>query len=177
MTANEGRKEDRRGGPAPIVLELEPSETSVYRSTTMSAASDLRSAGSFPLRNRATPFGDEFRPDPAVLARETQAISRSEGGGQRRYCVAEGGLDDPGGRVGQAGNRQSPQHLPKRPQPQTLELVIGRFMPERRVGARAWTTTPPKAQGQAPATPSGGKHRLPVEMRPASSGRGDAGQD
>lgn len=152
MTANEGLKEDRRGGSAPIVLELEPSETFVYRSTAMRAASDLRSAGSALLRDGTRAFGGEFRADPAVLARETQAVSRSEGGSERHRGVAVGGVDDIGARVGQAGNRQSRQRLPRGPQPQTLELVIGRFMPERRVGARAWSMTPPNAPDQAPAT-------------------------
>lgn len=94
MTANEGLKEDRRGGSAPIVLELEPSETFVYRSTTVLAASDLRSAGSSLPRDGATAFGDEFHADHVVLARETQIVSGSEGYGRRRCGVAVDGLDD-----------------------------------------------------------------------------------
>lgn len=48
MKPNEDRGEDRRGDAAPIVLELEPSESFVYRSTVMPwrlAASDERSDG------------------------------------------------------------------------------------------------------------------------------------
>lgn len=86
MTANEGLKEDRRSGSAPIVLELEPSETFVYRSTAMLGASDMGWAGSSLLRDGVKAFGGEFRADPAVLARETQAVSRSEGGSERHHA-------------------------------------------------------------------------------------------
>lgn len=76
MTANEGPKGDRRGGLARIDLELEPGETFVYRFTAMRAASDLRSAKSSHLRDGGMAIGGEFCADPAVLARETQAVSR-----------------------------------------------------------------------------------------------------
>lgn len=173
MAPNEGLKEDRRGGSAPIVLELEPNETFVYRSTAMLGTSDLRSVGSSLLHDGGTAFDGEFRADPAVLAREAQTVSRAEGSGERDKAwpllasMTSGlGSDRLESVKVACANRQGREG----PQPQTLELVIGRFKPGRRVGTRAWPTPPPKAPSQAPATPSGANNRLPVEMRPASWG-------
>lgn len=59
------------------------------------------------MRDGATCFGGEFRVDPAVLARETQTVSRSEGNGCRRHGVAAGAFDDIGAVPPRAESHQS----------------------------------------------------------------------
>lgn len=155
MTANKGLKEDRHCGSVPIILELEPSETFVYRSTAMLEVFELRLPYEPAVHDGTVAFGGEFRADPAVLARETQTVSRSEGDGREAPYMSAGRLDDIGAGLSQAENCRNHLCPPWGPQPQSIELVIGRSKPGRRVGARAWPATLPKALDQAPVIPSG----------------------
>lgn len=120
-------------------------------------SSDLRSVGFTPAGRYDVAVGGARLADPAVLARARQSSGRERRRSARprrrmrwwrgrstaarlwrtRQKITEG-VD--GGREGHEGRRR-----------QSIELVIGRSEPGRRVGARAWTTAAPKAPGQTPA--------------------------
>lgn len=99
--------------------------------------------------------GGVFHADHAILARARLPVRQSDDMAAGRSIAALRGLQRGGGRgvrgesapKGMAAGVKALGGL----KPQTLQLLIGRFMPERRVGARTWMTKPPKAQGQAPA--------------------------